>query len=187
MVHGFVWQSGGFLLIEPIPIGGTVVKIHLPIEDQAASNLATPRHTQLMSSFKILVVEDEEDLRSVTAAGLRRHGYAVYEAASTVDALEIVERVPDLALVFTDILLGTGIDGFQLVQAMIQKRPDIRAILTSGYAAADQLPADLHAHGVVFLNKPYRIDTVVNHVAAFIGQPDMSLRVVSAAKRAVTD
>jgi DNA-binding NtrC family response regulator len=169
------------------PVGGTIVKIHPPMEDHAASNPATSRHTQRMSSFKILVVEDEEDLRSVTAAGLRRHGYAVYEAASAIEALEIVERVPDLALVFTDVLLGAGIDGFQLVQAVIQKRPEIRAILTSGYAAADQLPANLHAHGVVFLNKPYRIDTVVSHVAEFIGQPDTPLRVASAAKRAATD
>lgn len=186
MVHGFTHQSGGYLLIEPNPVGGTIVKIHLPMEDHAALDFKA-RHTQPMSSFKILVVEDEEDLRSVTAAGLRRRGYTTFEAANGAEALDIFDRVSDLALLFTDVLLGAGIDGFQLAQAVIQKRPDIKAILTSGYAAADQLPADLHTHGVVFLNKPYRIDALIGHVADFIGRPETSLRVVSPAKRAATD
>lgn len=179
MVHGFVHQSGGHLAIEPNPAGGTIVWMYLPAEGRMGLDGSKENQALPMSSYKVLVVEDEDELRVVTAAGLRRHGYVVVEARNASKAIEVLERHRDIALLFSDIMLGGGMDGFQLAKWVAARRPTIQLMLISGYAGAELLPADLAARGVPFLNKPYRLEELVNQVAAMIGRPKVPLRVVS--------
>lgn len=179
MVHGFVSQSGGHLVFAPNPGGGTIASMYLPTEDVTMATVARARPQRPASTHKVLVVEDEDDLRIVTAAGLRRHGFIVVEAANASAAIDALEQNRDIALMLSDIILGGGMDGFQLAKWVSTRRPEIRLMLTSGYAAADQLPADLRARDVPFLSKPYRLEGLVNQIGAAIGRPRTTLRVIS--------
>ena len=179
MVHGFVHQSGGLLAIEPNPTGGTIVWMYLPAAGRIGRQDTLENQAPTMSSYKVLIVEDEDELRVVTATGLKRHGYAVVEARNAGEAIEALEVHHDIALLFSDIMLGGGMDGFQLAKWVSARRPAIQLLLTSGYAGAELLPADLAARGVPFLNKPYRLEGLVNQIAAMIGRPKVPLRVVS--------
>ncbi|HEY6894723.1 MAG TPA: PAS domain S-box protein, partial [Rhodanobacteraceae bacterium] len=158
MVYGFVKQSGGRVTIESAVGIGTRVDLYLPARDggaaaRAAAPAAAASHEGRES---ILVVEDERDVRTIATAFLRSFGYTTYEAESGERALELLDEHPEIALLFSDVVLGSGMTGYELVREARRARPRLPALLTSGYerAAGDHdetAPAD-----VDLLRKTYR-------------------------------
>ena len=111
----------------------------------------------------ILVAEDEEDVRLVVSEALAAAGFMVLNAESGPEALRILEANPGIDLLFTDIRMPGGMDGFELAHRAKQMRPDLRIVYTSGYVK--ELPWGEHGigHGPM-LRKPYRNRDLVAEV-----------------------
>ncbi len=143
MVYGFVKQSDGEIAIESAPDEGTRVHIYLPRVSDAgvdrefgigpaqATEAALPKGTGEL----ILVVEDDEDVRSLTVHLLERLGYKTIEAEDGAKALALLERASEVALVFTDVVLPGATSGVQLGRALARLRPNLPVLYTSGYMA----------------------------------------------------
>jgi CheY-like chemotaxis protein len=111
----------------------------------------------------ILVAEDEEDVRLVVSEALAAAGFMVLNAESGPEALRMLEANPGIDLLFTDIRMPGGMDGFELAHRAKQMRPDLRVVYTSGYVK--ELPWGAHGigHGPM-LRKPYRSRDLVAEV-----------------------
>jgi len=154
MVYGFVKQSGGHLTADSRLGYGTLVELYLPAAHTAA--VASPARAPVASSSgneTILVVEDEPEVRAVAVAFLRSLGYATFEAASAEQALDLLQEHDGIALLFSDVVLGSGMNGGDLARAAMQLRPGLPTLLTSGY----EHDVPLGDSGALpLLRKPYR-------------------------------
>jgi PAS domain S-box-containing protein len=164
-IYGFAQQSGGFAQIYSEVGEGTTVNIYLPragaveqvAQVRAADGIQFSEHGET-----ILVVEDNEAVREVALQRLEGLGYAVLEAASGAEAIAILETGADIALVFSDVVMAGGTSGFDLARWMAQYRPDMRVLLTSGFAAEALQDQASDAGGPRLLRKPYnRLDLSV--------------------------
>jgi CheY-like chemotaxis protein len=106
-----------------------------------------------MTAPVILVVDDDPEVRPLAAMILKEAGFAVLEAADGAQACRLLDRHPDIALLFTDIVMP-GIDGFVLADRAKALRPGLKVLYATGYSEA--LRANqVTVHGTV-LAKPYR-------------------------------
>jgi PAS domain S-box-containing protein len=156
-VFGFVKQSGGHIKIYSRAGHGTTVKIYLPQVDAAddrsdespiAARGRTARHET------ILVVEDNDSVRSFTTDTLREFGFNVIEAADASEALKILDRNRSVDLLFTDIGLP-GLNGRELAATVQRRYPKVRLLFTSGYA---QMPSPTSSDALMeipLLSKPF--------------------------------
>jgi CheY-like chemotaxis protein len=106
----------------------------------------------------------------IATAFLRSLGYTTYEADSGESALDLLAAHEDVALLFSDVVLGSGMTGYDLVREARKRRPDLPALLTSGYERAggeheDALPPD-----VDLLRKPYRREQLAAAVRKAFGE-----------------
>jgi PAS domain S-box-containing protein len=169
MVYGFVAQSGGRLTIESKLGYGTCIELHLPAAAPAlAADARHTRHsagqTARPSSGVILVVEDEPDVRDVALRFLRSLGYVTHAARNAEQALEMLRALPEVTMVFSDIMLGSGMTGVALAHKLSEARPDLPVLLTSG----DERSLRLEAHEVgryELLSKPYLRDDLASALA----------------------
>jgi two-component system cell cycle sensor histidine kinase/response regulator CckA len=179
-VYGIVKQTGGFIYVDSRAGEGTTFRIFLPrhhpeIEVQpesAAVNgaakesgpAARPVNADLTGHGTILLVEDEEGLRSLNARGLRSRGYSVIEASNGVEALEALdEKNGAVDLVVSDVVMPE-MDGPTLLREMRVRNPDLKIIFVSGYAeeAFDKsLPEN---EQFAFLAKPFALSALVAKV-----------------------
>jgi len=155
MVYGFVKQSGGHFHIESQVGYGTRVELFLP----AAASTTTEEATTALSRRgheTVLVVEDEPEVRRVAVAFLRTLGYIPCEAGDATTALELLSKHPGIDLLFTDIVLGDRMTGFELAAKAHAQRPRLPVLFTSGYEYAS-VDIDTSAFGTFeLLRKPYR-------------------------------
>jgi PAS domain S-box-containing protein len=156
MVYGFVKQSGGHLAIESRLGYGTKIALHLPAIDAPAPSAVRHGHAgnAAHGDETILVVEDEADVRSVASRFLRSFGYRVVEAAEAESALAIAENAPGIVLVFSDVMLGSGMTGIELAHALLRIRPELPVVLTSGDERSIQ-SSDDSDRPFALLKKPY--------------------------------
>jgi len=173
-VYGIVKQTGGFVYVDSEEGRGTSFRIFLPrhhpeletvVEPAApAQDAAAKPRADLTGHGTILLVEDEEGLRSLNARGLRSRGYTVLEASNGVEALEILEEQGgDVDLVVSDVVMPE-MDGPTLLKAMRQRNPDLKIIFVSGYAEdafARSLPENQQFS---FLPKPFTLSQLVAQV-----------------------
>ena len=126
-VYGFVKQSGGHVRIYSELNEGTTVKIYMPrLVDESLRNRNQPAQSPLPTATEeelILVVEDDEDVRSNTTTMLNELGYRVLEAPDGPQALRILESRSDIDLLFTDVGLPGGINGRQLADHALAHNP----------------------------------------------------------------
>jgi PAS domain S-box-containing protein len=155
MVYGFVKQSGGHVKIESAPNRGTRVKLYLPRSDatvQPAEVTGDAESAEVSGRDRtILLVEDDAGVRAVTAAMLKELQFTVIEADNGSHALDIVDRQPDIDLLFTDIVMP-GMNGFELGRLARERRPQLPVLYATGYAASYTAPEK----GADVLAKPYR-------------------------------
>jgi two-component system CheB/CheR fusion protein len=157
MVYGFAKQSGGHVSIDSKPGQGTAVHLYLPIarDEVIAKPIEAPKERPPEGGHeKILVVEDEPHVRQFVTMQLNGLGYSVLEAEAGAAALEILRGEPAIDLLFTDLLMPGGMSGFDLVERARALCPDLKVLLTTGYAAeADSMLADVKDP---ILKKPYK-------------------------------
>jgi nitrogen-specific signal transduction histidine kinase/CheY-like chemotaxis protein len=155
MVFGFINQSGGHITVDSELGSGTTLRLFLPRAATAApvTTLAPEPAPPLDGHGEmVLVVEDNAALRRVAVRQLTRLGYAVIEADSAEAALGQLAATK-VRVLFTDVVMPGGINGFELAQRAREAQPDIKVLLTSGFP---EQSADLPATGERLLNKPYR-------------------------------
>jgi two-component system cell cycle sensor histidine kinase/response regulator CckA len=176
-VYGIVKQTGGFVYVDSEADKGTTFRIflprHYPEKDtapEAAANAAAkeaaevkPR-TDLTGQGTILLVEDEEGLRSLNARGLRSRGYTVIEASNGLEAMEALEEKNGAVdLVVSDVVMPE-MDGPTLLRAMRARNPSLKIIFVSGYAE-DAFAKSLEENEKFdFLAKPFALSALVAKV-----------------------
>jgi len=162
-VYGFVKQSGGHVRLYSEPGEGTSVRIYLPRFLGSGSfdseGIAMVPDAKQMET--VLVVEDEPGVREHSAELLRELGYNVIEAEDAQDALRKIERTPTIDLIFTDIGLP-GMNGRQLVEEAVRRRPQLKVLYTTGYARDAIVHHGRLDPGVQLITKPF---TYVNLAA----------------------
>jgi PAS domain S-box-containing protein len=161
MVYGFAKQSNGHVAIYSEPGLGTTVRMYLPALAAAAKEAGPlPRtDTEILSpscAETIFIVEDDPFVRSYAVMSLRSLGYRVTAAVDGNDALRQLGTDMHVDLLFTDIVMPGGINGWELADLACRARPELRVLLTSGYAL-ETLSANGHLRdGSAILAKPYR-------------------------------
>ena len=157
-VYGFVKQSGGHVTIESAPGRGTVFTIYLPRTEAAASQemvaKSLPEDRVPTGSETVLVVEDNEDVRNVVVTTISDLGYRVLTAENGVQALALIDSDAKIDLLFSDVAMPGGINGFDLARQAMNKRHQLRAVFTSGYAQTGGSGAVQADYPLIM--KPYR-------------------------------
>ena len=172
-VYGFIKQSGGHVKIYSEPGHGTTVKLYLPRLVGAEGE--EPRHdvaaAPLLGSEAILVVEDDEDVRVFTSEVLRQLGYRVLVAADAGSALQALEQAPDVRLLFTDVGLPNGTNGRELASEVLQRRPGIKVLFTTGYARNAIVHHGRLDPGVHLIVKPFTQSALAGKVREVLDGP----------------
>jgi CheY-like chemotaxis protein len=159
MVFGFVKQSHGHVQISSEVGYGTTVKIYLPRdEDELPTTLEETKEsmTDKGGGEQVLVVEDNEEVRSLTNLVLTGLGYRTILAPDAQAALDILTKTPDIDVLFTDVVLPGGTNGFELAQRARAISPHLKVLYTSGYTNNAIQQSGVADDTVVLIAKPYR-------------------------------
>jgi PAS domain S-box-containing protein len=177
MVHGFAKQSGGTATVQSDLGAGTTVRMYFPVTD-AAAPVVPARTTRRVADHggheTILVVDDRIEVAQLSRDMLQDLGYAVRVASNAREALELVESLrgtwtPDL--LFSDLIMPGGMNGFGLAREMRERLPGIRILLTTGFAgSADGKNSDQGTEFEV-LKKPYRLADLARRVRMVLDDP----------------
>jgi signal transduction histidine kinase len=169
MVYGFVRQSGGHITVESTPGAGTTIALCLPRATQDLDEVAEVIQPQAIpaGSERILVVDDNEQLLDVASAMLTMSGYQVSSARNATEALRLLQSGQEFDLLFSDIVMPNGMNGVELAREAKRQRPDIKVLLTSGYAG-DVLER-LHAVGEFpTIDKPFRLADLAQRLRSIL-------------------
>jgi CheY-like chemotaxis protein len=176
MVYGFVKQSDGHVRIYSEPGIGTIVRLYLPRADAApvrARQTAEAAAELPRGEETILVVEDDGMVRAHTGAQLAALGYVVVAAENATEAMARAEDglVPDL--LFTDIVMPGGMNGFELAERLRERWPRLRVLYTSGFAHG-AAPLDQQVPAKYMLSKPFRRRDLASRVRQVLDEPGTS-------------
>jgi CheY-like chemotaxis protein len=171
-VYGIVKQSEGYVWAYSEPGQGATFKIYLPVDLSAATS--APVQEPVVAAARpgevVLVVEDEEAVRSMTARLLESEGYQVLVAAHGSEALEHLERSSGrLDLVITDVAMPT-MNGRELADHLRRLRPGLPVLFMSGYTDDEMVRRGLIEPNHPFLSKPFTPETLAGKVRQLIDQ-----------------
>jgi CheY-like chemotaxis protein len=166
-VYGIVRQNGGFVTVESAPGRGTCFDVHLPAASEPASQGTADGHAAIEGGSEcILLVEDEEMVRTLASRILSRHGYRVVTASCGEEALGLCgDEAPDFQLLLTDVVMP-GMDGQELWNRLSALRPGLKVLFMSGYT-----DEHIARHGVIdestcFIEKPFTPEGLLAGVRA---------------------
>jgi len=167
-VYGFVRQSGGHVRIYSELGEGTSVKIYLPrLQGQVAQTSNREQSQEAPAppgGETLLVVEDDDDLRTFSAEILSELGYRVLLAENGQEALDLLDREPTIQLLFTDLVLPGGMNGRQVADEALRRRPDLQILFATGYARDAVVHHGRLNSGVQVLAKPFTYTDLANKV-----------------------
>jgi PAS domain S-box-containing protein len=172
-VYGIVTQAGGRVQIYSEPGHGTTVTVLLPASDAGTpSPEERPVQVELTGgSETVLVVEDEDALREVTARMLRRNGYAVLTAADGPEAIELVrEHQGRIDLLVSDVVMPRML-GREVAERIQELQPDIRVLYVSGYAESILGSKGTLEAGVRLLEKPFSEPALLTTLREILDPP----------------
>ncbi|MGA9506701.1 MAG: response regulator, partial [Terriglobales bacterium] len=171
-VYGIVKQSAGHILVYSEPGHGTTFKIYLPSADHKIglrSDAAVETVAPKRSGTTILLVEDDEIMRSLTRQLLQEHGYTVAEADDGKSALEWVASHPGpIDLLLTDVVMRR-MSGPELVDQLKASRPNLKVVYMSGYTGELIAEREVLERGITLLEKPFSRTALLNTIHATLG------------------
>lgn len=154
--YGYARQSGGAMSIESKIGNGTTVSLYFPVSEAAATDIKSQARS-------ILLVEDETNVRVVTAEVLRTLGHIVIEAGDADEALSKLNSGVPIDFLFTDIILPNGLNGVQLAEKAGMLQPEIKTILASAHPRDALKQSVKLTDNVVFLKKPYNAQDLIDN------------------------
>jgi len=169
-VYGFVQQSSGHVRLASAPGEGTVVRIYLPrlVErpEEAAplSGQAAPLPARGQQQL-ILVVDDEAGVRQFSADALTELGYRVLSADGASRALQVLDAHPDIALLFTDVVMPE-INGRQLADEALRRRPELKVVFATGNSRNTLVDDGVLGPDVQVIGKPFTVRELATRIGA---------------------
>jgi len=167
-VYGIIKQTGGFIFVESASGEGATFRIYLPVHEREASDTVVTGESppkDLTGKGTVLICEDEDAVRMFAARALENKGYAVLQASSGEEAMEMLEdgsRRVDLLV--SDVVMP-NMDGPALVEAARKIRPEMRIVFISGYAEDVFRKTLGQAKGeFAFLPKPFSLKQLAETV-----------------------
>jgi CheY-like chemotaxis protein len=157
MVYGFVKQSGGHIEVESERGRGTTFKVYLPRTDETVPSVKSSHEFVMLprGTETILLVEDQDAVRTFARHVLLAGGYTVLEARNGQEALGIARQCPGpIHLLLTDVVMP-GMSGTQLSDLLARDRPRLRVLLVSGYADEVFTRCGMPKTDLAFLQKPF--------------------------------
>jgi PAS domain S-box-containing protein len=163
-VYGFARQSGGTVQLDSAVGRGTTVSIFLPraIGDEGPEALRRERIATDAGGARILLVDDDDDVRRVAADALSQAGYAVVPARNGFEALDLLARDETFDLMLADFAMP-GMSGIALYEEARLRRPAMRALFMTGFAEALELRANGNMPPVI--KKPFRLAELIAAVS----------------------
>jgi PAS domain S-box-containing protein len=170
-VYGFIRQSGGQVAIESAPGAGTSVRLYLPWTEACApapeSLVAVHGSLNRLRARRVLVVEDDDEVREMVVEMLEHLGYTAIAAESGPRALAMLDQGAAVDVVVSDVLMPDGMSGFQLAHEIRSRLPHLAIVLTSGMAGT-ATAAEAAGHDSPVLTKPYRFEDMSQAIEAAI-------------------
>jgi len=170
-VHGIVHQSHGWIDVSSEPGQGATFAMHFPavlpqqrVATEPAAIVESPRGHET-----VLLVEDEEAVRLIVSAVLRRQGYTVIETSSPASAVELFERhAEEIDLLVTDVVMPV-MNGPALAQRLVAIRPTLHVLFISGYTGVPS--PEIRNPNVGFLSKPFQTAVLAARVREMLSRP----------------
>jgi signal transduction histidine kinase len=171
MIYGFCRQSDGHVWIRSEPGAGTTVELFLPryhgaLDSSVRSDSLTTSAPSVAST--ILVIEDEDEVRTLITEYLTELGYRTLSACDGSSGLAILQSADQIDLILTDVGLP-GMNGRQIADAARETRPKVKVLFMTGYAANVALDGGYLADGMQILAKPFAMEALSNKVAHLLG------------------
>ena len=170
--YGIVAQSGGHISVASTPGEGTIFTIHLPVADLTNRNRIAGLDGLLRSSTgnTVLIAEDNEGVRALTARVLTGAGYRVFEACDGVEALDELRSLPEpIDLLISDVMMPR-MNGSELAAHFGRIQPGTPVLLISGYVDEDAVRRAFTSREAI-LAKPFTPEALLEQVAQLIGTP----------------
>ena len=171
MVFGFIKQSGGHIKIYSEERHGTSVKMYLPRATGLTQTVAEAQQTASVRGGHetILVVEDDALVRKYVVTQITSLGYSTLQAANAAEALKIIDTDTPIDLLFTDVIMPGLMNGRQLVDEAMKRRPGLKTLYTSGYTENAIVHHGRLDSGVLLLAKPYRKSELAKMIRLALG------------------
>ena len=171
-VYGIVKQSAGHILVYSEPGQGTTFKIYFPSADHKIGLASKPEVETVgpkQQGITILLVEDDEIMRSLTRQLLQEHGYTVVEANDGKSALEWVEsHSGPIDLLLTDVVMRR-MSGPELVERLNASHPALKVVYMSGYTGELIAEREVLKRGITLLEKPFTRTALLNTIHTTLG------------------
>jgi CheY-like chemotaxis protein len=170
-VFGFTKQSNGHIKLYSEPGQGTTVKLYLPrhlgndLPEASAQRPLDASH--VLRGATVLLVEDDPNVREVSALALQVLGYQVLEAVDAPSALRLLDQNSNIALLFTDVSLP-GLNGRQLAEQAQERVPNLKVLFTTGYARNAIVHGGILDQGVELLPKPFTAEALGRKLAEML-------------------
>jgi PAS domain S-box-containing protein len=158
MVYGFVKQSAGHIKIYSEEGHGTTIKIYLPRAGHDATQTLEASASAAIEGGNetIMVVEDDDLVRNYVVAQIRSMGYTPLAAPNAAEALKLIDDGAPFDLLFTDVIMPGSMNGRELADEAVKRRPSLKVLFTSGYTENAIVHHGRLDPGVLLLAKPYR-------------------------------
>jgi len=176
-VYGIIKQHEGWVDVESTIGLGSVFRVHLPAVIEPAKMEANPLMSETIrgGTETILLVEDERSVRQTVALCLRKLGYAVLEADNGSEALGLWKQNGDrIQLLISDMVMPGELTGQELAEGLLQQKPSLKAILSSGYSAELAENGSVTHPALSFLAKPYRAALLAKTVRLLLDEDQKS-------------
>lgn len=166
MVYGFIKRYGGYIKVYSEQGIGTTIHIYLPrtksvtiSNENDHTNVAIPTGTE-----SVLIVDDEIDLLELAEQFFTELGYKTTVAENGAQALELLKEDQDIALLFSDVVMPGGINGYDLAQQATELKPELKVLLTSGYTSRTMVKNGQEKFKSQLISKPYRKSDLAQRV-----------------------
>nr|WP_198266725.1 ATP-binding protein [sulfur-oxidizing endosymbiont of Gigantopelta aegis] len=158
MVYGFVKRYGGFFQIYSEVDVGTTMRLYLPRTLSEQENAVLPEKKGVIPSGSetVLIVDDEVDLLNLADTYLSALGYQTFLAENAQQAMAIMAKQPNIDVLFSDVVMPGGVNGYELAEQAIEKYPHIKVLLTSGFTSNTIAQNGQQRFTRQLLTKPYR-------------------------------
>jgi two-component system cell cycle sensor histidine kinase/response regulator CckA len=168
-VLGIVQQAAGFLSVDSEPRAGSTFSVYLPYAvDEHPPIVASAVAPVATGTETILLVEDDNTVRALSARGLRRHGYTVLLARHAIDAVKLADKFGGkIDLLLTDIVMP-GHNGRVLAEQLVKSIADLKVLYTSGYTDSVATLQAVRASSAQFIQKPYSPDSLARKVRSVL-------------------